>query len=261
MRRLGLALLLAIAAAAGAGGGYWYAERRAGMSTLSLNAEPAAAADQTILYYRDPTGAPFWSATPKKDAHGRDYLPVYGDDEPAVGSEAKKQQAAAAKRKIRVYRYPMGLPDTSPVPKKDSMGMDYIPVYEDDDQGDDNTIKVSVDRVQRSGVRTEKVQLRTLIRLVSAPGTVRIDERKQTVVTLCAGLHRGTARQRNRRDSESRGATLPSLQRAARAGPTRAGAGYQGISLARLPNHVIALSRPKHSATQRTSASEPSTFV
>jgi len=186
VRRLGLALLLAIAAAAGAGGGYWYAERRAGMSTLSLNAEPAAAADQTILYYRDPTGAPFWSATPKKDAHGRDYLPVYGDDEPAVGSEAKKQQAAAAKRKIRVYRYPMGLPDTSPVPKKDSMGMDYIPVYEDDDQGDDNTIKVSVDRVQRSGVRTEKVQLRTLIRLVSAPGTVRIDERKQTVVTLRA---------------------------------------------------------------------------
>jgi len=64
--------------------------------------------------------------------------------------------------------------------------MDYIPVYEDDDQGDDNTIKVSVDRVQRSGVRTEKVQLRTLTRPVRAPGTVRIDERKQTVVTLRA---------------------------------------------------------------------------
>jgi Cu(I)/Ag(I) efflux system membrane fusion protein len=104
----------------------------------------------------------------------------------ATTSRAKKQQAAAAKHKIRVYRNPMGLPDTSPVPKKGSMGMDYIPVYEDDDQGDDNTIKVSVDRVQRSGVRTEKVQLRTLIRLVSAPGTVRIDERKQTVVTLRA---------------------------------------------------------------------------
>jgi Cu(I)/Ag(I) efflux system membrane fusion protein len=26
----------------------------------------------------------------------------------------------------------MGLPDTSPVPKKDPMGMDYIPVYDDE---------------------------------------------------------------------------------------------------------------------------------
>jgi Cu(I)/Ag(I) efflux system membrane fusion protein len=40
--------------------------------------------------------------------------------------------------------------------------------------------------VQRSGVRTEKVQLRTLVRPVRGPGIVRIDERKQTVVTLRA---------------------------------------------------------------------------
>lgn len=33
-------------------------------------------------------------------------------------------------RKILYYRDPMGLPDTSSVPKKDSMGMDYLPVYE-----------------------------------------------------------------------------------------------------------------------------------
>ncbi len=37
--------------------------------------------------------------------------------EPAVGP------------KILYYRNPMGLPDTSPVPKKDSMGMDYIAIY------------------------------------------------------------------------------------------------------------------------------------
>lgn len=43
---------------------------------------------------------------------------------PAVAS------APAAEKKILYYRNPMGLPDTSPVPKKDSMGMDYIPVYE-----------------------------------------------------------------------------------------------------------------------------------
>ena len=80
----------------------------------------------------------------------------------------------------------MGLPDTSPVPKKDSMGMDYIPVYEGDDQDDNNTVKVSLDRIQRSGVRIEKVQLRTVVRAIRAPGIVRINERKLSVVTLRA---------------------------------------------------------------------------
>ena len=46
-----------------------------------------------------------------------DYIPVYAD----------KACYAQGERKILYYRNPMGLPDTSPVPKKDSMGMEYIP--------------------------------------------------------------------------------------------------------------------------------------
>ena len=50
------------------------------------------------------------------------------------GHEAAAPQAAAKgakqERKLLFYRNPMGLPDTSPVPKKDPMGMDYIPVYD-----------------------------------------------------------------------------------------------------------------------------------
>ena len=42
------------------------------------------------------------------------------------------QAPAKAERKILYYRNPMGLPDTSPTPKKDSMGMDYIPVFDGD---------------------------------------------------------------------------------------------------------------------------------
>ena len=41
--------------------------------------------------------------------------------------------SGAKNRKVLYYRNPMGLLDTSPVPKKDSMGMDYIPVYEGDE--------------------------------------------------------------------------------------------------------------------------------
>ena len=40
--------------------------------------------------------------------------------------------ASTDERKVLYYRNPMGAPDTSPVPKKDPMGMDYIPVYADE---------------------------------------------------------------------------------------------------------------------------------
>ena len=48
------------------------------------------------------------------------------------------------------------------------MGMDYIPVYEGDEPSDGTTVKVSLDRVQRSGVRTEPAQTRILVQPVRA---------------------------------------------------------------------------------------------
>lgn len=88
--------------------------------------------------------------------------------------------------KVKYYRNPMGAPDTSPVPKKDSMGMDYIPVCEDEagtGAGDDTgTVKVSLDKVQRLGVRSEAVEERTLSRTVRAFASVQFDERRQFIV-------------------------------------------------------------------------------
>jgi Cu(I)/Ag(I) efflux system membrane fusion protein len=83
----------------------------------------------------------------------------------------------------KLYRNPMGTPDTSPVPKKDAMGMDYIPVCEDDGTSEaGNVIKVSLDRVQRLGVRSEAVEERALARSVRAFASVQYDERRQAVV-------------------------------------------------------------------------------
>jgi Cu(I)/Ag(I) efflux system membrane fusion protein len=78
----------------------------------------------------------------------------------------------------------MGLPDTSSVPKKDWMGMDYIPVYEGEEQQDGNTVKVSVERIQRSGARTEIVEARSIIQPVRAVGTVMHDESRLTIVSM-----------------------------------------------------------------------------
>lgn len=56
-------------------------------------------------------------------------------DAPAPDAATPTDDAAAAtqsKGRVLYYKNPMGGADTSPVPKKDSMGMDYIAVYEGD---------------------------------------------------------------------------------------------------------------------------------
>jgi membrane fusion protein, copper/silver efflux system len=189
MRRISGVLVLGLGVIAGATGGYWFAKSPPGIASLSGSeaGSAAAAADRVILYYRDPSGAPYWSATPKQDRDGRDYLPVYEDEEPTLGpgGEIKKPSPKGAEsRKLLYYRNPMGLADTSPVPKKDWMGMDYIPVYEGEEQDDGKTVRVNLDKIQRSGVRTEAVELRTVLRPVRAVGTVDHDESGLTVVSM-----------------------------------------------------------------------------
>lgn len=88
-----------------------------------------------------------------------------------------------SERKVLYYRNPMGLPDTSPVPKKDPMGMDYIPVYEGEEVASGNEIRISTEKVQRLGVRTEAASMRALSRTVRAVGTLQIDERRVSTVS------------------------------------------------------------------------------
>jgi Cu(I)/Ag(I) efflux system membrane fusion protein len=99
--------------------------------------------------------------------------------------EPAKAPAAGAERKILYYRNPMGLPDTSPTPKKDWMGMDYIPVYEGEVE-EGASVKVSLDKVQKAGVRTEPARVAKLVRPVRAPGIVKPDERTLRTISLRA---------------------------------------------------------------------------
>jgi membrane fusion protein, copper/silver efflux system len=185
MSKLRIVLGLALGLGLGAAGQYWYAQRPASPGAVTVAQAPPMP-ERPILYYRDPGGTPQWSATPAKDAQGRDFLPVYDDEEPSFALAPAKPKAASSDRRLLYYRNPMGLPDTSPVPKKDQMGMDYIAVYDGDEPDGGNSVKISLDRVQRSGVRTEKVETRVLVQPVHAVGTVAIDESRQTIVTMRA---------------------------------------------------------------------------
>lgn len=92
---------------------------------------------------------------------------------------------APKERTIRFYRNPMGLPDTSPTPKKDPMGMDYIPVYEGEEDASPasaNQLQFSADKVQKMGVRTEAAALRVLDKTVRASGRVEPDERRSYTI-------------------------------------------------------------------------------
>jgi len=104
---------------------------------------------------------------------------------PAPAAQAPAAAAGEAKkdRKLLYYRNPMGLADTSPVPKKDSMGMDYIAVYEGEDEAPaGGGLKISTDRVQKLGVRTRPAERRALDRSVRAAGRVEVDERRLATI-------------------------------------------------------------------------------
>ena len=185
MRRA-IAGVTAAALIAAAGGGFIGARRHLHLIAAPLVSTALAQTSDDPIYYQDPDGKPFYSLTPKKVPDGRDYraVPVGADlsfdDEPAAAAPAT---ATAADRKIKFYRNPMGLADTSPTPKKDSMGMDYIPVYEGEDT-DDGSIKLSPGKIQRTGVKSEPASQRIIRTAIRAPGTVQLDERRASIVSF-----------------------------------------------------------------------------
>jgi Cu(I)/Ag(I) efflux system membrane fusion protein len=178
--------------------------------------------EKTPLFYRDPMGLPEISAEPKKDSMGMDYIPVYPDADQGTGkilfyrnpmgeldvspapkkdsmgmdyipvreqpvqksSEAQPaSEGISGKAKPIYYRNPMGLPDISYEPKKDSMGMDYIPVYEDGAASEGNVVTVSLDKVQKLGVMTAPAVEKQLSRTIRAVGSVQPDESRQIAVS------------------------------------------------------------------------------
>jgi Cu(I)/Ag(I) efflux system membrane fusion protein len=156
-------------------------------STVTMVAPAAAEDGRAPIYFQDPDGKPSYSLTPRRTPDGRDYRAVPAGADVSFDEDAPEAMPSAsaspAGRKIKYYRNPMGLPDTSPTPKKDSMGMDYIAVYEGDDS-DDGSVKLSPGRIQRTGVKSEPAALRVIRTTVRAPGTIQLDERRVSVISM-----------------------------------------------------------------------------
>jgi len=98
-----------------------------------------------------------------------------------AASQSTGKAGGTGPRKIKYYKSTMMLGEISQTPRKDSMGMDMVPVYE----GEDNSTAISVDpvTVQTMGVRTAEVTLSPLQRVIRTVGVIDYNETALADVT------------------------------------------------------------------------------
>jgi Cu(I)/Ag(I) efflux system membrane fusion protein len=99
---------------------------------------------------------------------------IPNDKTPPVSASAEGKK----ERKLLYYRNPMNPQATSPVPMKDSMGMDYVPVYEETSSMTTSggpTVTISPERQQMIGVKTELVKIMDLTKVVRVSGKIAYD--------------------------------------------------------------------------------------
>ena len=110
---------------------------------------------------------------------GAGYL-IFGNDNTP---KAVDQGLGQEKKEPLFYRSSMNPAVTSPVPAKDSMGMDYTPVYADNESTNGankvaGTVKIDPVIVQNIGVRTAIAKQTSISRTIRAVGRVAFDEER-----------------------------------------------------------------------------------
>lgn len=97
----------------------------------------------------------------------------------AAPEEHSQEPGTTGQRKIKYWQSPMNPSYTSDKPGKSPMGMDLVPVYEDE-VGAGKGIRISPTMAQNIGVKTDIVKKRSLTREIRTVGRLTYDERKVT---------------------------------------------------------------------------------
>ena len=105
----------------------------------------------------------------------------------AAASSSPVTKPSGGARKILFYRNPMNPNITSKSPAKDEMGMDFVPVYEDEARGSGGggnlpegyaTVQVGAERIRLAGIQSAPAVRETISPPVRAAGIVVPDERR-----------------------------------------------------------------------------------
>ena len=108
---------------------------------------------------------------------------------PICGMELVLVESAAATEtepRPLYYRHPHNPAITSPVPRKDEMGMDFVPVFEEAGGEEGGAIRLSAAMVNNLGVRTAEAAVGNVDPTVQTVGTLAYDERGRVEVRVRA---------------------------------------------------------------------------
>jgi RND family efflux transporter MFP subunit len=181
-------MLVAAALLGAAGGGYWYYRHARGAEEAGEAAQYTCGMHPWVLSDK-PGDCPICGMTLTKI-----------EPQPAASAPAEEDDFFAdldgpKERRVLFYRNPMDPMVTSPVPAKDSMGMDYVPVYADEVQATRAaspaglvTVRVGEEGIRVSGLQTAAAARERISRTVRTVGIVTPDEtRIRHVHTKIAG--------------------------------------------------------------------------
>lgn len=143
----------------------WYVERK------PFSASPNAATAKDIYYC--PMHPTFTSDKPGQCAICG--MSLVKREQPAEPT-AEQKPPQTGKGKFLYYRNPMNPSVTSPVPMKDEMGMDYVPVYEEENKPPaTGAVQINPQKQQLIGVKTEKIEKRQMNGQILTVGIVAYD--------------------------------------------------------------------------------------
>ena len=166
MKRKNIVILVLLALVALAGASIYFASKK-----------PAVIDSQTTLTC---------GMHPQRSSRKRGDCPICGMKLVPLRKQPTPPESAAsgkdgADRKVKYYKSTMMLGEISQAPRKDSMGMDMVPVYEGAD--DSGTISIDPVTTQNMGLRTAVVTKGAVRRNIRTVGAIDFNETALSEVT------------------------------------------------------------------------------